>query len=77
MNYKIIFAFYQVDDIKLNSSVFYWPELIIQTLDKNQTRLQNLRERTEEKLRDRIQKFDEKLKDMLKRVEAYKNIGVI
>lgn len=56
--------------------MFYWPELVIQILDKNQTRLQNLRERTEEKLRDRIQKFDEKLKEMLKRVEAYKNIGV-
>jgi hypothetical protein len=48
----------------------------MQILEKNQVRLAGLRERTEDKLRDRVTRFDEKLKDMLKRVEAYKGIGV-
>ena len=48
----------------------------MQILEKNQLRLQALREKTEDKLRERLVKFDEKLKDMLKKVEAYKYIGV-
>ena len=48
----------------------------MQTLEKNQIRLQALREKTEDKLRERLGKFDEKLKEMLKRVEAYRFIGV-
>ena len=48
----------------------------MQTLEKNQVRLQALREKTEDKLRERLGKFDEKLKEMLKRVEAYRFIGV-
>ena len=49
----------------------------MQILEKNQIRLQALREKTEDKLREKLAKFDEKLKDVLKRVEAYKTIGVI
>lgn len=48
----------------------------MQILEKNQVRLAALREKTEDKLRDKLIKFEEKLKDMLKRVEAYKQIGV-
>lgn len=48
----------------------------MQILEKNQIRLTALREKTEDKLRDRLTKFDEKLKDLMKRVEAYKTIGV-
>lgn len=48
----------------------------MQILEKNQARLQALREKTEEKLRDRTQKFDDKLKEMLKRVEFYRTVGV-
>lgn len=48
----------------------------MQILEKNQVRLQALREKTEDKLRERIVKFDEKLKELLKRVEVYKTIGV-
>ncbi len=48
----------------------------MQILEKNQIRLQALREKTEDKLRERLTKFDEKLKDMLKKVESYKTIGV-
>lgn len=48
----------------------------MQILEKNQIRLQALREKTEDKLREKLSKFDEKLKEMLKRVEAYKTIGV-
>jgi hypothetical protein len=48
----------------------------MQILEKNQIRLQVLREKTEDKLRDRLAKFEEKLKELLKRVEAYKTIGV-
>lgn len=64
------------EDIKLNSTVFFWPELVMQILEKNQVRLAALREKTEDKLRDRLVKYDEKLKDLNKRVEAYKTIGV-
>jgi hypothetical protein len=60
----------------LNSTVFFWPELVMQILEKNQVRLAGMRERTEDKLRDRVTRYDEKLKEMLKKVEAYKGIGV-
>lgn len=56
--------------------MFHWPALISEILEKNQVRLQVIREKTEDKLRERLAKFDEKLKDLLKRVEAYKIIGV-
>ncbi len=48
----------------------------MQILEKNQVRLQALREKTEDKLKDRLVKYDEKLKELLKRVEAYKTVGV-
>ena len=48
----------------------------MQILEKNQVRLQALRDKTEDKLREKLAKFDEKLKDLMKRVEAYKTIGV-
>ena len=48
----------------------------MQILDKNQIRLQALREKTEDKLRDKLARFEEKLKELLKRVENYKNVGV-
>lgn len=48
----------------------------MQILEKNQSRLQALKEKTEEKLRDRLGKFDEKLKELYKRVEAFRNYGV-
>ncbi len=56
--------------------MFFWPELVMQILEKNQVRLAALREKTEDRLRDRLLKYDDKLKDMLKRVEAYRSIGV-
>ena len=56
--------------------MFHWPALLSEILEKNQVRLQAIREKTEDKLRERLAKFDEKLKDLLKRVEAYKTIGV-
>ena len=68
---------FKAEDIKLNSTVFFWPELVMQILEKNQVRLQALRDKTEDKLRDKLAKFDEKLKDLMKRVESYKTIGVI
>ena len=64
------------EDIKLNSTVFFWPELVMQILEKNQLRLQALREKTEDKLKDKLAKYDDKLKDLLKRVEVYKTVGV-
>ena len=56
--------------------MFFWPELVMQILEKNQIRLAALREKTEDKLKDRLLKYDDKLKDLMKRVEAYKTIGV-
>jgi hypothetical protein len=48
----------------------------MQILEKNQSRLQALREKTEDKLKEHISNFDLKLRDMLKRVEQYRTIGV-
>jgi hypothetical protein len=56
--------------------VFYWPELVMQILEKNQSRLQALREKTEDKLKDHISNFDLRLREMQKRVDLYRTIGV-
>ncbi|VDN20090.1 unnamed protein product [Dibothriocephalus latus] len=42
------------DDIKLNSTLFYWPQNVVDVLDVANSRLNGLRESSEEALRARV-----------------------
>jgi len=61
-----------VDDIKLNSSVFHWPDNINGVFDLSQNRLASRRELAEEKLRKKIAAFEEKLLEYNKEIETFR-----
>jgi len=60
------------EDIKLNSTVFHWPDSLNTVFDVNQSRLTNRRERAEEDLRKKIAAFEEKLLEHNKEIETFR-----
>ncbi|XP_041362756.1 dynein heavy chain 3, axonemal-like isoform X2 [Gigantopelta aegis] len=60
------------EDIKLNSTVFHWPEHIQTVFDMSQNRIMNKREHIEDDLRKRILAFEDQLNNYMKEVEAYR-----
>jgi len=60
-----------VEDIKLNSTVFHWPDSLTTVFEVNQSRLANRRERAEEDLRKKIAAFEEKLAEHNKEIETF------
>lgn len=49
------------DDIKLNSTLFYWPEHILSILDVTSSRVNMLRETAEEDLKNRTAALEAKI----------------
>ncbi|CAF0750041.1 unnamed protein product [Didymodactylos carnosus] len=71
------YAIMSPEDLKLNAQVFHWPENILSILELNQGRLTALRERAEERLRDRILKFEKKLEDLQKDVDVFRRKEIL
>lgn len=61
-----------VEDTKLNSLVFLWPEHIKSVFELSQSRIVNKRDHIEDELRKRTQAYEEKLNDMVKEVESFR-----
>lgn len=61
-----------VEDIKLNSIVFYWFDYIKIVFELFIFRIVNRRDYIEEDFRKRIQVFEEKFNDYMKEVEFFK-----
>jgi len=61
-----------VEDIKLNSTVFHWPDSLNTVFEVNQSRLANLRERAEDDLKKKITAFEEKLFEHNKEIETFR-----
>lgn len=61
-----------VEDIKLNSIVFYWLDYIKIVFELFIFRIVNRRDYIEEDFRKRIQVFEEKFNDYMKEVEFFK-----
>ena len=61
-----------VEDIKLNSTVFHWPEYIQSVFDISNTRIATKCENLEADLKKRLSTFEEKLSIYMKDVEIFK-----
>lgn len=70
--YLFLFALFSAEDIKLNSSVFHWPDNINGVFDLSQNRLLSRRERAEEELKKKIAAFEEKLLEYNKEIETFR-----
>ncbi|XP_053550231.1 dynein axonemal heavy chain 3 [Bombina bombina] len=66
------YASLQYDDLKLNSTVFHWPEQIETVFEVNSNRLMSRRDQAEEDLRKRRIDFEKLLKGYSKEIEAFK-----
>ena len=61
-----------VEDIKLNSTVFHWPEHIQTVFELSNSRIISKRESLEEDLRKRVSAFEDKLHEYMKEVESFR-----
>lgn len=61
-----------VEDIKLNSSVFHWPDNINGVFDISQGKLANRRDRAEDDLKKKIAAFEERLLEYNKEIETFR-----
>ncbi|XP_069036813.1 dynein axonemal heavy chain 3 isoform X3 [Lepisosteus oculatus] len=60
------------EDVKLNSSVFHWPEQIQAVFELSRSRLAMRREHAEDSLQKKISEFEQKLQGYNKEVEGFK-----
>ena len=67
-----ITPFFLDEDIKLNSTVFHWPDHINTVFELSQTRMFNRREHAEDELKKKIKAYDEKLNEYNKEVESFR-----
>ncbi|XP_029639148.1 dynein heavy chain 3, axonemal-like isoform X2 [Octopus sinensis] len=72
LSFLLEYANFQKEDIKLNSSVFHWPDNIIAIFDSAQSRLQAKRETIEAQLKVRLTDFQTRLEGMMKEIESFK-----
>ena len=66
------FAILPYEDIKLNSTVFHWPDHIKTVFELSQSRLGNRREHAEDELKKKITLFDDKLNEYNKEIETFR-----
>ncbi len=60
------------EDIKLNTTVFHWPDTIKTVFELSQNRIMNRREHAEEDVKKKVQAFEDKLNDYNKEVESFR-----
>ena len=65
------------EDIKLNSTVFHWPEHIKTVFELSQNRIMNRREHAEEEVRKKVSQFEDKLGEYQKIVDSFRKKEVI
>ena len=61
-----------VEDIKLNSQVFHWPEHISSVFEVCEKRLNSKREHAEEELKKHVISFEEKLNEYHREIETFR-----
>ncbi|XP_033740540.1 dynein heavy chain 3, axonemal-like isoform X1 [Pecten maximus] len=66
------YAIFPLEDTKLNSLVFLWPDHIKSVFELSQSRIVNKRDHIEDELKRRTQAYEEKLNDMVKEVESFR-----
>ncbi|XP_072168572.1 dynein axonemal heavy chain 3-like [Diadema setosum] len=66
------YAFLPYEDIKLNSTVFHWPDHIQTIFEVCRNRLMSRREQAEDELKRRVQRFEEKLNEYGREVDSFR-----
>ena len=61
-----------VDDVKLNSTMFHWPEHMSTVFEVSSKRLSSKRDHSEDDLRNKIQEFEEKLAKYYQEIENFR-----
>ncbi|XP_028831809.1 dynein heavy chain 3, axonemal isoform X2 [Denticeps clupeoides] len=61
-----------VADLKLNATVFHWPQKIKDILDSSKDKVDSRRDVAEEQLMKRIAEFEQKLQQISKELESFK-----
>ncbi|KAF6772084.1 hypothetical protein AHF37_09495 [Paragonimus kellicotti] len=77
LNFLLDYAFLSADDIKLNSTLFYWPEHILNVLDVTSTRVNMLRETAEEDLKQRTTSLEQRILNCWDRITLMRKREVI
>ncbi|XP_043945444.1 dynein axonemal heavy chain 3 [Protopterus annectens] len=77
LEFLLDYATFSYEDIKLNSTVFHWPDQIQTEFEINRGRLLSRRETAEEELKKRISEFEKKIQGYNKEVETFKKREVM
>ncbi|XP_076842922.1 dynein axonemal heavy chain 3 [Brachyhypopomus gauderio] len=77
LDFLLNYATLTAEDIKLNSSVFHWPEQIMSVCETSKDRLATCREHAEERLQKRITELLHDLQSVAKEVETFKKKEVL
>ncbi|CAH8618645.1 unnamed protein product [Heterobilharzia americana] len=77
LNFLLDYAVLPYDDIKLNSTLFNWPEHILSIIDITNTRLTTLRENAEDDLKQRTTELEKRIMNAWDRVALMRRREVI
>ncbi|XP_061330226.1 dynein axonemal heavy chain 3 isoform X2 [Pezoporus flaviventris] len=77
MEFLMDYAFLSDDDIRLNSTVFHWPNQIETIFDNSRYELSNKRKHIEKALLERCSQFEEALEGYNREVESFKKRGMM
>ncbi|XP_046326217.1 dynein axonemal heavy chain 3-like [Haliotis rufescens] len=66
------YAIFPFEDIKLNSTVFHWPDHIRTVFELSQNRIVNKRDTIEDHLRKRVSDYEDRLNGYYKEVESFR-----
>ncbi|VDP25782.1 unnamed protein product [Schistosoma curassoni] len=77
LNFLLDYALLSYDDIKLNATLFNWPEQIMTIIDNTNIRLTTLRENAEDDLKQRIKDLEKRITNAWDRINLMRRREVI
>ncbi|XP_077979573.1 dynein axonemal heavy chain 3-like isoform X2 [Glandiceps talaboti] len=72
LDFLLDYANLPFEDIKLNSTVFHWPDHIQTVFELAKNRLTNRKEAAEEEVRKKVENFEAKLQEYSKEVDSFR-----
>ncbi|XP_070580768.1 dynein axonemal heavy chain 3-like [Ptychodera flava] len=72
LDFLLDYANLPFEDIKLNSTVFHWPDHIQTVFELSKNRFTNRRESAEDEVRKKVENFEAKLNDYSKEVDSFR-----
>ncbi|KAK0140700.1 Dynein heavy chain 3, axonemal [Merluccius polli] len=72
LSFLLDFASLPAEDLRLNSTVFKWPDSILTVIDQSKTRLANCTKQAEDELLQRISELEQMLEGVEQEIETFK-----